>query len=254
MMRDLTRRWLPRFIANKIATATTRFVYPPDTTPGDEALIRWVGPYTMTSPERISALANAVHYIVQNGISGAFVECGVWRGGSAMVMGRVLAQRGVHDREIFLFDTFAGMTPPSTVDVDIYGSTAADVLRASAKREGDRSDMWCIASQEDVAANLRLSGYPMERTHLIAGVVEETLPVRAPAEIALLRLDTDWYASTKHELEALYPRLVSGGVLIVDDYGHWAGCRQAVDEYFAANAPAPFLHRIDYTGRIAVKR
>lgn len=254
MMRDLTRRWLPRFIANKIATATTRFVYPPDTTPGDEALIRWVGPYTMTSPERISALSDAVRYIVENRIPGAFVECGVWRGGSAMVMGRVLEQLGVRDRDLFLFDTFAGMTAPSTVDVDIYGSTAAHVLGASAKREGDRGDMWCIASQEDVAANLRLSGYPMERIHLVAGAVEDTLPGRAPTEIALLRLDTDWYASTKHELEVLYPRLVSGGILIVDDYGHWAGCRQAVDEYFAANAPAPLLHRIDYTGRVAAKR
>jgi hypothetical protein len=254
MMRDLTRRWLPRFIANKIATATTRFVYPPDTTPGDEALIRWVGPYTMTGPERISALASAVRYIVQNGIPGAFIECGVWRGGSAMVMGRVLSELGVVDRDLFLFDTFAGMTPPSELDVDMHGSTAADILRSSTKREADRSDMWCIASQEDVAANLRLSGYPMERLHLVAGTVEETLPGRAPHEIALLRLDTDWYASTKHELDTLYPRLVSGGVLIIDDYGHWAGCRQAVDEYFASHPPAPLLNRIDYTGRVAAKR
>jgi len=89
---------------------------------------------------------------------------------------------------------------------------------------------------------------------LVAGAVEDTLPDRAPMEIALLRLDTDWYASTKHELETLYPRLVSGGVLMLDDYGHWTGCRKAVDEYFAANAPAPLLNRIDYTARVATKQ
>lgn len=253
MMRDLTRRWLPRLVANKIATATTRFVYPADTTPEHEALIRWVGPYTMTGPERISALADAVRYVVSHGIPGAFVECGVWRGGSAMVIGRILTELGVADRDVFLFDTFKGMTPPSERDVDMHGSTATDVLQASAKRD-DRNSMWCIASQEDVAANLALSGYPMERVHLVAGPVEETLPGHAPAEIALLRLDTDWYSSTKHELSTLYPRLAAGGVLMIDDYGHWAGCRQAVDEYFAANAPAPLLHRVDYTARVALKR
>jgi hypothetical protein len=97
------------------------------------------------------------------------------------------------------------------------------------------------------------TGYPAERVHLVRGPVEETLPAAAPERLALLRLDTDWYASTRHELEHLYPRLVDGGVLIVDDYGHWQGARQAVDEYFAGTAPPPLLHRIDYTARIGVK-
>lgn len=254
MMRDLTRRWLPRFISDKLAMTTTRFVYPPDTTPEDEALIRWVGPYTMTGPERISALANAVRYVVEHDIPGAFVECGVWRGGSAMVIGRILANLGVTDRDLYLFDTYAGMTAPSAMDVDVYGQSADAILRASEKREGDRNNLWCIASREDVATNVQRSGYPMERVRFVVGTVEETVPVQAPASIALLRLDTDWYSSTKHELEHLYPRLAPGGVLMIDDYGHWAGCRKAVDEYFAANTPAPLLHRIDYTGRIATKR
>jgi O-methyltransferase len=254
MMRDLTRRWFPRFISDKIAMTTSRFVYPPDLTPADEALIRWVGPYTMTSPERITALANAVRYLVKHEIPGPFVECGVWRGGSAMVMGRVLAELGVTDRDIYLYDTYAGMTPPSDVDVDLYGASAGTILASTEKRPGDRANLWCIASQADVAANLEQSGYPMDRFHLVTGTVEETIPAQAPASIALLRLDTDWYTSTKHEIEQLYPRLVSGGVLLIDDYGHWAGCRRAVDEYFATLKPAPLLHRIDYTGRMAVKR
>jgi O-methyltransferase len=84
--------------------------------------------------------------------------------------------------------------------------------------------------------------------------VERTLPDRAPAEIALLRLDTDWYESTRHELVHLYPRLSAGGVLIVDDYGHWAGAKRAVDEYLGEQAEPLLLHRIDYTGRIAIKQ
>ena len=100
---------------------------------------------------------------------------------------------------------------------------------------------------------LRSTGYPSERVHVVRGAVEETLPGHAPDRLALLRLDTDWYESTRHELQELYPRLATGGVLIVDDYGHWEGARRAVDEYFAGAGPAPLLQRIDYTGRMAVK-
>lgn len=88
----------------------------------------------------------------------------------------------------------------------------------------------------------------------VIGPVEETLITKVPERIALLRLDTDWYESTRAELEYLYPRLVVGGVLIVDDYGHWKGARKAVDEYFAAlGNDAPLLNRLDYTGRMAVR-
>ena len=96
------------------------------------------------------------------------------------------------------------------------------------------------------------TAYP--RVEFVQGRVENTLPAAAPPEIAVLRLDTDWYESTRHELEHLYPRLVDGGVLIVDDYGYWQGARQAVDEYFGETGEAILLNRIDDTGRIAVKR
>jgi len=96
-------------------------------------------------------------------------------------------------------------------------------------------------------------GYPEQQIHFVEGLVEETLPAEAPEEIALLRLDTDWYSSTKHELEQLYPRLAPGGVLILDDYGHWQGARRAVDEYFAENQITLLLNRVDSTARIGVK-
>jgi hypothetical protein len=96
-------------------------------------------------------------------------------------------------------------------------------------------------------------GYPEEKIHFVQGPVEETLPENAPEEIALLRLDTDWYASTKHTLVHLYPRVAPGGVLIVDDYAYWQGARQAVDEYVQENNVSVLLNRIDYTARIAVR-
>ncbi len=98
------------------------------------------------------------------------------------------------------------------------------------------------------------TGYPEERLHFVKGKVEETIPGDLPGKIALLRLDTDWYESTRHELEHLWPLLVPGGVLIIDDYGHWAGARRAVDEFFADRVDAPLLNRVDYTARVGVKR
>jgi predicted O-methyltransferase YrrM len=106
----------------------------------------------------------------------------------------------------------------------------------------------------EVRATLLSTRYPAERVHLVEGKVEDTLPAAAPEQIAVLRLDTDWYESTKHELEQLYPRLSPGGVLILDDYGHYEGARRAVEEYFAEHGGRPLLTRVDYTGRVGVKR
>jgi hypothetical protein len=109
-----------------------------------------------------------------------------------------------------------------------------------------------ITSQEEVFRTIRSTGYDMGRVVMVKGRVEHTIPGQVPDQIAVLRLDTDWHHSTRHELEHLYPRLVAGGVLIVDDYGHFQGARRAVDEYFA-ETPV-FLSRLDYTGRLAIKR
>jgi O-methyltransferase len=223
--------------------------FPLDFEEPDIELYRRVGPYTMTTPPRIYALVRAVEYVAARGLPGALVECGVWRGGSMMAAALTLLRLGVTDRELYLYDTFSGMPPPSEEDTTRSGERAADLLA-----HGDTdSDIWAIASLDDVREAVLGVGYPAERIHFVEGAVEDTLPDNAPDEIALLRLDTDWYASTKHELVHLYPRLARGGVLILDDYGYWQGARRAVDEYFAANGEPLLLNRIDGTGRIAVK-
>jgi O-methyltransferase len=224
---------------------------PADIGPAARALIDRVRPYTMTSPERLYALIEAVRYVSAAGLRGAFVECGVWRGGSMLAAALTLQECGERERELYLFDTFEGMSEPTEADVAIDGASAATLLRTESR--SDPQSAWCYATLDDVQATLAQSGYDGRRVHYVKGKVEETIPAQAPLSIALLRLDTDWYESTRHELEHLYPRLVPGGVLIIDDYGHWAGARKAVDEYLAAQRIPLLLHRIDYTGRMAVK-
>ncbi len=158
---------------------------------------------------------------------------------------------GDRSRKLHLFDTYSGMSEPTDKDISFRGEPARDTL--SSKKETDPDFQWCGASVEEVRANMALTGYPMHQVALVKGMVENTIPHQAPERIALLRLDTDWYESTKHELEHLYPRLSDGGVLIIDDYGHWAGARQAVDEYIQNHGLAIMLNRLDYTGRIAIK-
>jgi O-methyltransferase len=207
-------------------------------------------PFTMTSVERMYALYEACRYIARAAVDGDVVECGVWRGGSSM-MAALSLTAAEDQRRMWLYDTFEGMPPPSERDVDHTGATAAATLR-DADRVAGASNEWAWATIDDVQSNMATTGYPHERINYVPGKVEATIPAKAPERIALLRLDTDWYESTKHELEHLYPRLETGGVLIIDDYGHWEGARAAVDEYFADRAV--FLGRIDYTGRVLVKR
>ena len=226
-----------------------RHPFPFDFDEADKELYRRVDPYTMTTPPRVYALVRAVEYVVARGVPGAIVECGVWRGGSMMAAALTLLRLGVTDRELYLYDTFSGMPPPSEVDTTRSGVRAADLLA----QEDEDSHIWAIASLPDVSAAVLSVGYPEQQIHFVEGLVEETLPAEAPEEIALLRLDTDWYSSTKHELEQLYPRLAPGGVLILDDYGHWQGARRAVDEYFGKNRITLLLNRVDGTARICVK-
>ena len=224
---------------------------PPDIDARAAAIIRAVRPYTMTSPERLFALIQAVRHVSAAAIPGDIVECGVWRGGSMMAAAMTLMDCGDAQRGLHLFDTFEGMTPPGALDVSVDGQQASKLL--AVPRSSDPDSPWCYAGIDDVQANMRGTGYPAARVHFVQGRVEETVPAHAPVHIAVLRLDTDWYESTRHEMEHLYPRLSPGGVLIVDDYGHWAGCRKAVDEYLEAHAIRLLLNRVDYTGRIALK-
>ena len=206
-------------------------------------------PYTMTSIERMYALYNAVTYIVKNNIAGSFVECGVWRGGSSMMIALTLKELGVSNRALYLYDTYEGMSEPTADDVDFRGGQAKELMEQNV--ENKQNSVWCLADLNDVQNNMRSTGYPLDLVHFVKGKVEDTIPATMPeAPIALLRLDTDWYESTAHELKYLYPLLIQKGVLVIDDYGHWEGCKRAVDEYFNGSL---LLNRIDYTGRIAIK-
>jgi hypothetical protein len=207
---------------------------------------------TMTSIERMYALYQATCHVLDRDVPGDLVECGVWRGGSVMLMASTLLARGCTDRTIWLYDTFDGVPPPGDEDVqEMSGRSARDILD---ERERSQDDpFWGIAPRALVESNLRRTRYPMHRFRFVRGDVLATIPAEAPASLSLLRLDTDWYQSTKHELEQLYPRLSPGGVLIVDDYGYWRGARRATDEYFQTLDARPLLNRIDYTGRICVK-
>jgi len=223
--------------------------FPPDLSEEERAICEAVAPFTMTSVERIVALIHATRYVVENGLKGDVVECGVWRGGSMMVVAHVLRQLGDTSRKLYLYDTFAGMSAPGERDRQFDGASASQLLDSTAKNTG----IWCYAGKQEVITNLRSTGYPDQNIVLIEGRVEETIPQTLPESICILRLDTDWYESTKHELSHLYPRLVTSGVLIIDDYGHWRGAKEATDEYFNQFRIKPFLFRIDYTGRLAIK-
>lgn len=214
-------------------------------------IIQKVQPFTQTSIERLAALCEAVKYVTENQISGDIVECGVWKGGSMMAVAHTLLLLKDDSRHLHLFDTFEGMTKPSEEDISLSGEIASELLKANQKE--DQASIWCYAPLDFVEASVNSVGYDPRKTHFIKGKVEDTIPDQAPETISLLRLDTDWYESTRHELIHLFPRLSPGGVIIIDDYGHWKGARKAVDSYIQENKIKILLNRIDYTGRIAVK-
>lgn len=206
--------------------------------------------YTMTSIERMFALHTAVRHVVQHNIPGDIVECGVWRGGSSMMAAHTLCALGNTERKLYLYDTFAGMSRPTSHDVDVRGEAAAASWEQ--QQQGGVNE-WCYASLDDVRANMATVPYPRDKVIFVKGKVEDTIPGTLPGQIALLRLDTDFYESTAHELEHLYPLLAPRGILILDDYGHWKGAREATDSYFAKHGLKMFLSPIDYTGRLGIK-
>jgi len=214
-----------------------------------KSIVRRCLPFTVTSCERLIAMCQAADYVARHGIPGAFVECGLFKGGSTMAAALRFLHAGRSDIDFYLYDTYEGLSEPGEQDVAVDGTRALDLYRTgSVGKEG-----MYASPLDEVRANLRSTGYPDSRLHYVKGMVEDTIPQHAPERIAFLRLDTDWYRSTKHELVHLFPRLSPGGVPIIDDYGHWAGARQATDEYFAEAGVRMLLNRIDYTGRIGVK-
>ncbi len=225
---------------------------PPDFENIHRSIIEKVRPYTMTSPERLYGLIESVQYVVKNNIEGALVECGVWKGGSMMAIAETLLALGIRDRELYLYDTFEGMTAPTEEDVDQLNRDAATQLNQDASKKTE-SVVWAYSGLEEVKQNIARTGYPSDKIHFIQGDILKTIPAQMPGKTALLRLDTDWYESTKHEMEYLYPLLVSKGIIIIDDYGFWKGSKKAVDEYLLQHQIPLMLHRMDETGRSAVK-
>ncbi|MDB9511830.1 macrocin O-methyltransferase [Kamptonema animale CS-326] len=209
-------------------------------------LFEQVRPYTMTSIEALFALYTSVNYVLDRQIPGDIVECGVWRGGSALLAALIMKARKVSDRQLYLYDTFQGMPTPTEFDVDKYGRTGFEMMEQYGDEVG-----WCYASLEDVQAAFSVHNFDFE-IHFVQGDVIETLEKIKPEIISVLRLDTDWYESTALEFQLLYPRLSTGGVLIVDDYGCWAGSRKATDDYFR-EVPGPMLTRIDKEVRLGIK-
>jgi O-methyltransferase len=218
--------------------------------PGEAEIIARVSTFTMTTEQRLAAVVRAVHHLVDLQVPGDVAECGVWRGGSMMAAALALLARGETSRHLYLYDTFAGMSAPTERDRSFDGRSAQVQLDEAERGTG----IWCYAGRAEVEENLRSTGYPADRLHFVEGKVEDTIPGVLPGGLALLRLDTDWYESTRHELQHLYPLLQPGGVLIIDDYGHWEGARRAVDEYFAARHQEAKLAEIDYTGRLHLRR
>lgn len=225
------------------------FIFPIEFSEFERTNIQNAKKYSMTTFERLSALTVACNYVITRNIPGDFVECGVWKGGNLILMSTINSYTG-NCRKIRGFDTFSGMTEPTDIDQDLWGESAKSLLSRSKYKDG-ASSFHAFASKELAEKILNENG--CSDVNLIEGDVAKTLRVKSnlPSSISVLRLDTDWYESTRIELEVLYPLLVPGGILFIDDYGHFSGARKAVDEYFKDGLP--FMFHVDYSCRMIIK-
>jgi hypothetical protein len=205
----------------------------------DEEIIAKCQPYTMTSLQRQIQTIRTIEHVISNKIDGDIVEIGVWRGGTVMIMLYKLMQLGVNDRHVHLYDTFTGMTEASEHDVEApTGRHANEVWER----------VQCVADYNDVYTNITSVGYPMDKIHFHVGDIRQVEMNDIPATISLLRLDNDWFELYKFELPIFAPRVSKNGIITIDDYGHWNGCKKAVDDYIQATYPEKQLYKIDYTG------
>ena len=220
-------------------------------------------PYTMLSPQRLITLYQQAAHCEQNGLPGVFVECGVWKGGSVALMALANLNHGKARRHIHLFDAFTQICEP---DAAVDGERALRETKQLSPGAGTSGKLTPLSGFYDsmggpgtLEGNKDLLekriGYDPKFSHYHKGWFQDTLPKDAPSmgEIALLRLDGDWYASTKICLEFLYDKVIKGGFVIIDDYGTYEGCRKAVDEFRQARKIPDFLNHIDETGRYWIK-
>jgi hypothetical protein len=206
--------------------------------------------FSMTNNIRMSALVGSFKHIFYNKIPGDFVECGVWRGGNLILLQK-LQEKYSLNRKIFAYDTFEGLSNPGIHDYDNQNVHANFYLKIE-KKDRLIKNTHCFTPIEDVKKNYQLNTKKNKNLILIKGKVEETLKINKnlPKKISLLRLDTDFYSSTKIELEKLWSLLSKNGILIIDDYGFWKGSKKAVDDYFKNKR---FLVHIDESCRLIFK-
>lgn len=217
-----------------------------------QAALHVVGRHTMGSYERMVTLWQQVRYVDRASIPGALVECGTWRAGASGMMALAHKASGAPTRNLHLFDSFEGLPEPSA---EHDGDRAIDYAKGRAGGALTSIEA-CVAPLDDARSLIRdRVGYPALLTHFHVGWFQNTVPIAAPTigPIALLRLDGDWYESTKICLEQLYTSVSSGGVVVIDDYGCWTGCRKATDEFLARLARLPLLCHVDAAGRYFVK-
>lgn len=182
----------------------------------------------------------ALRTVLANSVEGEIAECGVFRGGAFCFFIEVVASLFGSARRFWAFDTFDGF--PSDVDERLI-----DGSRFS-------RESWHTDSFEHVFRNnVERTAYPKDRIEVVRGSVLDTIPAHGPKTLAFLHLDTDYYEATSHELAHLYDRVSRGGAIMIDDYGHFEGCRRAVDEFLQGRKPQPVMLRADYTGRILIK-
>ena len=199
--------------------------------------------YSMTSHDQLAFLIDAMAYIELNSIPGDVVECGVWRGGSALLMA-IKLEESESKRVLWLYDTFNGMTQPTSKDRKIGGTVTAQQMLDKSSKSSDEN-IWAYATLHEVRNNvLGNTSFPESRIKFIVGDVAQTLLAERPNQIALLRLDTDWYESTLFELQTLFKYVAIGGVVIIDDYGHWEGSKQATDEFLKTSGLHPLMFSI----------
>jgi O-methyltransferase len=208
--------------------------------------------YSMTDHMRIFALIKSIEFIKQNKVNGDFVECGVWRGGNLILFQKFIEKYSL-EKKIYAYDTFEGMSEPDEIDKTFNGQSSSKLLKKLYDKGVDRKKNILIAdcSIEEVQKNFQKYSNK-KNLFCVKGMVEKTLEIEdnLPNKISILRLDTDWYSSTKKELEILFPLLEKNGILIIDDYGYWKGARKAVDEYFKDKKVTMF--KIDFTGRMII--
>jgi O-methyltransferase len=231
----------------------------------DEAFeaMQIVSSNTMLPYEPLVTLFEQVVYCDKNNIEGDFVECGVWKGGATGMMALATLKYGTSRRHLHLFDAFQEICQP---DEEHDDKEIVDEVKKLVRTKQFDEDLKPLTGVYDqfggpgtLSENKKLLeqviGYPAGHLHYHVGWFQDTVPADAPgiSKIAILRLDGDWYQSTKVCLDHLYDKVVTNGIVIIDDYGYNTGCKKAVDEFLAAKKAFPILNYINNTCRYFIK-